>query len=55
MILLSLKGYLKENDCFQKNSTPKESKAFPPPKVLSFGHERENITRQNEKIPFSSK
>lgn len=55
MILLSMKDYLKENnDCFQKNSTPWRSKAFSP-EVLSFVHETENITRQNEKIPFSSK
>lgn len=55
MILLSMKDYLKENnDCFRKNSTPWRSKAFSP-KVLSFVHETENITRQNEKIPFSSK
>lgn len=55
MILLSMKDYLKENnDCFRKNSTPWRSKAFSP-KVFSFVHETENITRQNEKIPFSSK
>lgn len=54
MILLSMKGYLKENDCFQKNFTPRKSKAFST-KILSFVHERENITTQNGKIPLSSK